>query len=175
MGSLGTGIFGFIFKIMFLMFVLAAALIIPIMLIIYWPFTIPLALGIFLSERFYRHANKTYGLRLPKYFYINVEDFLQTFHEGDAEVTAVQEELEHKKRKALKEVLEMEDASRSIDEQLSHIKTKRKLTSLFTREPTEMSARTAKALEMELGKPRWVQYIDKASKSSNGEWEQLYA
>ena len=175
LGEIGSGFIGFFLKLMIVLLSLVFFMGLVVALVTNWPFTICLIIGLLLSEQFYRRLSRKFNVRLPKYFYINIEDFLATFNEGDEDVSAIKADLISKRRIARKEVLDMKDALQSVDEQLGDIKTKRSLKTLFKRPISDISPRAAKALEMELGKPRWVQHIEKAGKSSNGEWDKLMA
>ena len=174
-GSVGNGLMALFLKIILVMIFLLALIAIPVFMIMYWPFTIPFIIGLLFSEKMYRTMNRQLKLRLPKYFYINFQDFLQTLREGDEQLSLTKQDLENKKAKALKEAVDMEEALESIEQHLSHIKVKRDLKTLFKPSVKDISPRAAKALEMELDKPRWTEAIDKASRQTNGEWKEFLA
>ena len=76
---------------------------------------------------------------------------------------------------AMRELSEMQEALRSAEEQLKSITTKRRLGTLFTRQPYNVDGRAAKALEMALGKPKWTEYIDKANRDDGEDWSGFMA
>lgn len=171
---MSESMFSLIIKMIVVLLVIAFAMVTVIMLISAWPFTISLLVGLVLCETFYRKVSESINCKLPEYFYIGIEDFLCTFSEGDERVEEVRADLEVKRQKAEQEVAVMHEALRSADEQLAQIKAKRSLKTLFGKSPSEISERAAKALEMELGKPRWAQYINKANTVESA-WEYLFA
>ena len=173
--SIGGGLIGFIFKLLLFMMLFVFIIAFVVLLVVYWPFTIALLIGLLLSEQMYKRVSKWLNIRLPKYFYINFVDFLSTFTHGDGEIEILRNELQQKRSKARKQLVDMENASHSIDAQLAQVKIKRSLKTLFARNAETVSPRAAKALAMELGKPRWTQYIEKANRSPNGEWDKLMA
>lgn len=172
---MGEGFLSFFIKLFLILAVIAFAMVLVVFLIQAWPFTIALVVGLLLCELFYDWVEETVNIKLPDYFSINVEDFLQTFSQGDEEVEQVRMELDEKREAAEKDVAVMREAVQSAQHQLDQLKAKRSLKNMFKRQPAEISERAAKALEMELGKPKWAQYIDKASQEANGEWERLLA
>jgi len=171
----GSGFLGIIFKIFIVLILITFILAGVVFFFIYAAFTFPMLIGIWLSETFYKRLNRRYDLRLPKYFYISFLDFLETFKTGEEDIDILREELSIKQLKAKKEVAEMREALQSIDEQLSQIKTKRNLKTLFKPSVADISPRTAKALEIELGKPRWSTYLDKTNKPDNVKWADMGA
>jgi len=172
--NMGEGILAFIFKLIFILAAIAFAMVLVVFLIQAWPFTVSFVIGILFCEIFYEKVSETTNIKLPDYFYINVEDFLQTFSQGDEEVERVRSDLEEKREAAEKDVAVMREALKSAEYQLEQVKAKRSLKNLFKRQPADISDRAAKALEMELGKPKWTQYIDEASQETSA-WERLLA
>jgi len=171
-GALGNGIFGFIFKIMFMMLAIVFLLAMVVALVIYWPFTIALCIGLLLSPIIYRRLNRHLALRLPKFFYHDFQDLMVTLNHGEDQIARKQLDLNNKTIGARKHLEEMLIAVNSLEEQYKEIKAKRTLGTLFKKPMVELNPRAAKALEMELGKPKWAQYVDKMNKNgSNGDWE----
>jgi len=174
MGNIGENVFSLIFKLILFMIVLAFGMIAVIMLVAAWPFTISLLVGLLLCETFYKKLSEATKVKLPDYFYVNIDDFLTTFNEGDEEAAQIRNELDLKREKAEADVIVMREALRSAEEQVEQIKARRSLKTLFKTQPSEISERAAKALEMELNKPRWSQYLEK-SRQDESEWENLFA
>jgi len=171
----GDACIGFIFKLFLVMFLLMVLLGGIVVSVVYWPFTLGLFIGLLFTEWFYKRLNKLLRLRLPRYFYISIFDLVGVFHEGEGELVALRNELDTKRNKASRQVLEIRQALNSIDEQLSQVKTNKVLGKLFKKDTVDVSPRAAKALEMELGKPRWSAYIDKLGKNGNGSWGKYLA
>lgn len=169
-GKIFDGAFGMFFKFLFLMIAFMLILALVIVLTVNWPFTIMLLIGILLSSIFYTHLDKRFNLQLPDYFKVSIEDFLATFNEGEEEVQNIRTQMNDALKQARAEAEDMHNALVSIEEQYKELKTKKSLKNLFTKSPEEISPRMAKAIEMELGKPKWAQHIDKVSESENGSW-----
>ena len=172
---MGDSLLSFFLKIILVMVAIAFGIAFIAILAVNWPFTISLVICIILSEPFYKKVKESTNLKLPWYFSLNIEDFLVTFTQGDEEIDQLRHELDEKKEMAEREVAVMREALRSAENQLEQIKAKRSVGNLFKRQPEEISERVAKALEMELGKPMWTQYINKANQEANSEWEDLLA
>ena len=169
-GRTADGIFSMIVK--FFIIILAIVLVVALLVTLAadWIFTVMLMIGILFSNSFYKWIDKKLKLELPEYFQISIEDFLSTFREGDEEVRMMGNMMDEALRKARAEAEDMHNALISMEDQYKNIKTKRSLKTLFAKEPEDISPRMAKALEMELGKPKWTQYIDKISEDENGSW-----
>ena len=167
-----NGLFKMFFKFFFWLIAFVILLATLVVLATNWPFAIMLMVGILLSDLFYKWFSKRFNLDLPDYFSINIVDFMSTFHEGDEEIEAVRREMDYKMQQAREKVEMMHNALLSIEDQFKDIKTKRSLKNLFSKSPEEISPRMAKALEMELGKPKWSQYIDKVNENENGDWNE---
>ena len=169
-GDMANGVLGFIFKLILVLLIIVFVLAVVAALIIYWPFTIMMLIGILLSPVVYKFLNRRFGLRLPKYFYYNVNDFFVTLNHGEEHIERKQMEVNEKIIQARQELQDMLNALDSLDEQLKQIETKKSLRTLFKPDVGDISPRAAKALEMELGKPLWSQHIDKVNQESNGDW-----
>ena len=172
---LGSGLFGLMFKIMFMLLLFTFVLGIVFVLVLYWPFTVCMVVGLVLSEQMYKRLSKRLNIRLPAYFKITLLDFVHAFSEGDDELDAARSELKFKREKASAQLSSMRSALVSIDEQLDQVRTRRSLKTLFKRNPVDVSSRAVAALEAELSKPYWTSWVETASSSANGDWDKYMA
>lgn len=173
-GRLGDGIFGFVIKIMLFFIVLAVVLGLLAALAVYWPFTICMLIGILFSSVVYKRLNKMFGLRLPRYFYFNINDFMVTFYHGQDIIDRKQLELNNKIIQAREQLQSILNAVKSLDEQLKQIKTAKSLKTLFKRDTIkDINPRLAAHLKAELGRPDWSIFLDKKNKNDNGDWEKF--
>ena len=169
-GQTVDGFFGMFIKFFFTIMAIALVIALFVTLATNWPFTVMLLVGMLLSNPFYKWMDKKYNMGLPEYFQISIVDFLATFHEGDEEVRAIGDEMDSALNKARADAEEMHNALISIEDQYKDIKTRRSLKTIFTKSPEDISPRMAKAIEMELGKPKWARFVDKVSENENGSW-----
>jgi len=166
-----TGIFGFIIKVFLMLLIIAFAVAGIVVFCAYWPFTVSLVIGLLLSLPFYRWIDERTGIGLPDYFFMTLHDLFSSLYEGDRDVEILQEELESKLKQARYETEQMHSAVLSLQEEYEKVKKKKSLKNLFSKDPYDISPRMAKALEMELGRPKWAEYVEKASQNENGDWE----
>ncbi len=168
--AIGDGLFGLVIKFIIIMLALVAIIGIGTALIVYWPFTVCFIIGMLISETMYHWLDKRLSIGLPEYFFININDFMATFSEGDELIEQTENELKAKHDTALQRLEEMREAVQSADTQLGKITSQRKLGTLFKRQTADVSPRLAKALEMELDKPTWASVIDKGVENDSG-WD----
>jgi hypothetical protein len=170
-----SGIFGLFFKLMIFLVLFAFAIVGVVMVFAYWPFTISMIIGWVLSLPFYRRINKKMNLGLPDYFFTTLTDVFSIVYEGDEEIKVMREDMDDKLKQARKETQDMHNAVLSLQEEYDKIRKKRNLKSIFSEDPYDVSPRMIMALEMELGQPKWVECIKKASQEENGDWEKYRA
>jgi hypothetical protein len=164
-----TGLFELFFKIILYMLILTFVIVAVVMLFIYWPFLVSLVIGALFSLPFYKYVNGKMKLKLPEYFFMTIEDMFLTIHDGDEEMEDMRKELSEKMIEARKESQDMHNARVSLQEECDKVKKRRRLKNLFVEE-YELSPRMIKALEMELGQPKWAEYVRKASHETTGDW-----
>lgn len=172
-GNLGNSFFGFIIKMLIILIAIVFALALVVILAVNWPFTFGIIIGLLFSPIVYKRLNRQFALRLPEFFYHNIQDLMVTFRHGQDRINVKQLELNDKMIKAREHLQEMMNATNSIEEQLRQVKTKRSLKTLGKRTPSQINPRAAQALENELGKPLWSQFLDKNNKNGNGNWEKF--
>jgi len=172
-GNLGNSFFGLIIKLIIILLVIVFVLALIVVLAVNWPFTAALIIGLLFSPIIYRRLNRQFALRLPKFFYHDIQDLMVTFRHGQERIDVKQLELNNKMIKAREHLQEILNATNSIEEQLKQVKTKRSLKTLLKKPASQINPRAAQALENEFGKPLWSQFLDKNNKNGNGNWEKF--
>lgn len=170
--GLGNTFLGFTFKLLLYMIAIVAIMGISLALVINWPFTVAMIVGLVISEEFYRRFSKRFHTRLPDYFRFNINDLFLAFNEGDEEFNAQMEDMRQKESNARRQLTGMKEAVVSTKKQLEDIKTKGSLGKLFKKPKIEVDSRMATALELELEKPRWASKLDDMRRQDT-DWESL--
>jgi len=172
--DLGNTFLGFFFKLFIYLIAIVMILGISVALVINWPFTIALIVGLVLSEEFYKRFSKHFHIKLPEHFKMNISDLFLTFHEGDEYFEVQIQDQQQKLSDARRQLTEMKEAVLSSKNQLEELKTKRSLGKLFKKPKIEIDSRMATAIELQVDKPRWASKLDEMHRQDT-DWEAFMA